>query len=203
MTRMTAYARRAAVASGLVCLCVPSIAAHDKHAAGRFQMSIGWSDEPAFTGAKNAVSVVIASTGTPAPPPAAIVLSVDVTFDGQHMTFPLRPVWGRPEEFRAWLIPTRAGTYAFHVTGKIGEQVVDVQSTCSERTFDCVADASALHFPVKDPSAGELAESVGRALPRADRAGSVASSARAIAIGALAVAAIALAIALRPRGPRT
>ena len=141
------------------------------------QLTIGWEEEPAFTGSKNAVSVAVADAkGAAVPDSGGGALSVEIVFGDERVVLPLHPVWGRPGEFRAWLIPTRPGTYSFHVTGKIKEQPVDVRSTCSEKTFDCVSDASTLHFPVKDPSTGQLAESVSRALPRADRAVAEAST---------------------------
>lgn len=190
--------RRLAAAIGLMLVTATgAIDAHDKHPAGRFQLTIGWQDEPAFTGSKNAVSVAIADArGGPAPDLAGAALSVEVSFGDARVVLPLNPVWGRPGEFRAWLIPTRPGTYAFHITGRIKDQTVDVQSTCSEKTFNCVSDASELQFPAKDPSTGQLADSVSRALPRADRAVSAASSARTLAIAGLVVAVLALAAAI-------
>jgi hypothetical protein len=189
---------RLAAAIGLILLAraIP-MDAHDKHPAGRFHLTIGWQEEPAFTGSKNAVSVAVADAkGAAVPDLGDASLSVEIVFGDQRVVLPLRPVWGRPGEFRAWLIPTRSGTYAFHITGRIKDQAVDVRSTCSEKTFDCVADASELHFPIKDPSTGQLAESVSRALPRADRALADASSARTLAIAGLAVAVLALAVAI-------
>jgi hypothetical protein len=101
-----------------------------------------------------------------------------------------------PGRFRASLVPTRAGTYAFHVTGTVKGQAVDVRSTCSESTFHCVSDASDLQFPAKDPSTGQLAESIGRALPRAERALDTAAGARRLALVAVAVAGLALVVAV-------
>jgi hypothetical protein len=181
----------------VVFLRTPFPAAHEKHPAGRFHLTIGWQEEPAFTGSRNAVSVTVTDARGAAPADAiGASLSVEVVFGGERVVLPLHPVFGRPGEFRAAIIPTRPGTYEFHITGKIKEQPIDVRSTCSESTFDCVADASELHFPAKDPSTGQLAESVSRALPRADRALAAASSARTIAMAGLAVAVLALAAAI-------
>jgi hypothetical protein len=185
----------AATIGAAVLLHSSSSAAHEKHPVGRLHLTIGWEDEPAFTGSKNAVSVAVADAkGSAVADASGVSLSVEVTFGDERVVLPLHQVWGRPGEFRAWLIPTRPGTYSFHVTGKIKDQPVDVRSTCSEKTFDCVSDASTLHFPVKDPSIGQLAESVGRALPRADRAVAEASRARTLGIAALAAVVLALGI---------
>lgn len=186
----------AATIGAAVLLHSSSAAAHEKHPVGRLQLTIGWENEPAFTGSHNAVSVAVADAKGSAVDLGGGSLSVEVTFGDERVVLPLHPVGGRPGEFRAWLIPTRPGTYSLHITGKIKDQPVDVRSTCSEKTFDCVSDASTLHFPVKDPSIGQLAESVGRALPRADRAVAEASRARTLAIAALAAAVFALGAAI-------
>jgi hypothetical protein len=72
-------------------------------------------------------------------------------------------------------------------------QPVEIKSTCSDRTFDCVTGIAEIQFPVKDPSPGQLAEGVGRALPRAEQAMDTAAGARLVAIAAIALAALALA----------
>ena len=193
--RSNKFCTAATIAAAVLLHSWPA-AAHEKHPVGRLQLTIGWEDEPAFTGSKNAVSVAVADAKGSAVDLGGGSLSVEVTFGDERVVLPLHPVGGRPGEFRAWLIPTRPGTYSLHITGKIKDQPVDVRSTCSEKTFDCVSDASTLHFPVKDPSVGQLAESVGRALPRADRAVTEASRARTLAIAALAAAVFALGAAI-------
>jgi hypothetical protein len=117
---------------------------------------------------------------------------VEVSFGEQRISLPLEPVRPRPGEFRAWLLPTRPGTYAFRIVGTIVGQHVDVASTCSEKTFHCVADLTPIQFPAKDPSLGELADRMNRTIPRAERAGESATSARVFAILAALAAGGAL-----------
>lgn len=197
--------RAPAIAAALLVLATGGLTAHETKIVGALRVTIGWADEPAYTAARNAVVVRLADNGGPLRDPAA-ALSVEIGFGDERLTLPLEPAPGRPDELRAWIVPTRAGTYTFHVTGKVGNQPVDVTSTCSERTFHCVAETSLIQFPAKDPSSGELAERLGRALPRADAAISRAARAQQLASGALAVAAIALvaagAVVLRTRRPR-
>ena len=169
-----------------------SVAAHDRKAAGRFQLTIGWGDEPAFTGSRNSVVVALADSAGPLKESGAS-LSVEISFGSERITLPLEPAFGRPHEYRAWLVPTRAGTYTFHVTGKVKDQAIDVTTTCSDSTFHCVADASEIQFPAKDPSTGQLAERISRALPRAELATDTAVRAQWIAIAALAVSGLGVA----------
>jgi hypothetical protein len=175
----------------VVVACV-AISAHDRKNAGALSIVIGWATEPAFSGSMNGVVVSLADRAGPLTK-ADGSLSVEVTFGTERITLPLAAGLNRPHEFHAALVPTRAGTYTFHVTGRINNQPIDVTSTCGERTFHCVTDAGALQFPVRDPSAGELAERISRAAPRADEATQTARSARMLALAAIAVSLIAIA----------
>ena len=174
--------------------------AHERKTAGPYTLTIGWGDEPAFTGFRNAIEVDVVETASGAVPDlTTATLTVDVSFADQHVTLPLRPVFRQPGKLRAFLVPTRAGTYSFHFAGTINGLTVEATSTCSDTTFACVADVGAIQFPAKDPSAGQLAERMDRALPRAEGASTAAATARTIAIGALVIAALALAVAVRSR----
>jgi len=181
--------------AAIVGLSLGTVAAHDRKTAGQFQLVIGWGEEPAFTGSRNSVVVAVSDAGGPLKE-AGASLSVEVTFGSERVTLPLEPAFSRPHEYRAWLVPTRAGTYTFHVTGKVKDQAIDVSSTCSDRTFDCVAEASDIQFPAKDPSAGQLSDRIDRALPRAELATAAAWRAQAIAVAALAVSVLTAAVAI-------
>jgi hypothetical protein len=200
---MTPFFRGPALALVVLLIAiVPPVAAHEKKTAGALDLVIGWGNEPAFTGSRNFVAVVVSDrAGALKGSPAA--LSVEIVFGSERMTLPLEPVFNRPNEFRAWLVPTRAGTYSFHVTGKIHGQVIDVTSTCGESTFHCVEEASAIQFPVKDPSAGQLAARIDRSLPRAELATGTAARAQGLAVAALAIAisgsTLAIVLSLRRR----
>jgi hypothetical protein len=170
--------------------------AHERKAAGGIRLTIGWGDEPAFSGFKNSVVVDLADAAGAPVTELDGPLAAEVSFGDQRTVLALLPAGERPGEYRAWLVPTRAGTYTFHITGKAKGQPIDATSTCSDKTFDCVVDVSDIQFPAKDPSAGELALRVSRVLPRTEQARDAAGSARNVAIAAIAVAALALAGAL-------
>jgi hypothetical protein len=141
-----------------------AVSAHERQVVGQYRLTIGWGDEPAFTGSRNFISVAVSDLdGMPVADPEGS-LAVEVSFGDQRVMLPLRPAFQRPGEFRAPLVPTRSGAYAFHITGRLKGQTIDTMSTCSNTTFDCVADVSEMQFPVRDPSAGQLAESISRAL---------------------------------------
>jgi hypothetical protein len=170
---------------------------HERKTVGAFRVTVGWGDEPAYTGFKNAVEVDIADAkGAPVSDLREASLSVEISFGDQRLTLPLRPAAGAPGRFVAWLVPTRAGTYTLHVSGKVSGQAIDLRSTCSDTTFECVVDAAEVQFPAKDPSPGQIAERVNRGLPRAEQAMDVAGNARTLALAATALAVLAVAAAV-------
>jgi hypothetical protein len=172
--------------------------AHDAHVVGPYRIEIGWSDEPAFSGARNAVVVEVTDAvgRTPVTDLGGGSLSAEVTFGDQRVVLPLRRSQEHRNQFEASIVPTRPGTYAFHITGRVKSQPIDIRSACSDRTFDCVISAGDIQFPARDPSAGELAERLAKSSPRADHAIAVADRALTFSIVALAGAALALAAAV-------
>jgi hypothetical protein len=184
--------------SAVAVILTATVTAHDAHVVGPYRIEIGWGDEPAFTGVRNSVVVEITDARTRAPVDdlAGGSLSVEIVFGNERMVLPLQPAGGRGHELRALIVPTRAGTYTFHLTGTVRSQAIDLTSTCSEKTFDCVVSASAIQFPAKDPSPGELGDRVERAMPRADRAIESAARAEKIALSAVGVSAAAAVIAV-------
>jgi len=198
--RSKAWLRATGVFVAVMLAGVASASAHERKISGPYTLTIGWGDEPAFTGFRNAVELdVVETAGGAVPDLTGAAMTVDVSFGDQHVALPLRPVFRQPGKLRAFLLPTRAGTYSFHFSGTIKGLAIEATSTCSDTTFACVADAAAIQFPAKDPSTGQLAERMDRTLPRADAASSGASLARTIAIAAFIVAVLALALAFRSR----
>jgi hypothetical protein len=184
--------------TALLMTCSVLVSAHDAHVVGPYRLEIGWGEEPAFTGIRNSVVVEIteAKGGDPVNDLDGGTLSAEVSFGAERVVLPLQPAWGRRNEFRASILPTRAGTYTFHITGTVKGQPIDITSTCAEKTFDCVVDVSQIQFPVKDPSVGQLAERVERSLPRAEQALESAARARTTGFAAIAVAVLALSSAI-------
>jgi hypothetical protein len=176
---------------------VTQAGAHVSKRSGPFEVELGWGVEPPQAGAANFVEVVVTDGArrTPIVVPAG-ALSVEVVYGDAAVTLPLTPT-EEPGTLEAGLTPTRPGSYSFDVTGSVRGQPLDVSATCSESTFECVGAAADTEFPVKDPSAGELAQRLRSEADRVAEAGDRADGARTLAIVALALAAVALAISIR------
>lgn len=161
------------VAAGWVlALCVPlafsgTAGAHERRQVGPYVMRVGWADEPAFAGVKNAVQLLLSDASGKPVTDLPEDLKVVVVF-GTEKTAPLPLVaafgksFGQPGDFRAALIPTRPGNYTFHFVGTFKGQRIEQSFTSSETTFDPVQEAAVIEFPAKDPSPGELAEKLDR-----------------------------------------
>lgn len=193
------HRQRAAVAIAVAIagpVVAPAGSAHVRTTSGPFVLTIGWGNEPAYTDATNLVELVVRDrSGRPVAAPRGS-LAVQVSFGNAHKTLALEPVAQPRGDFQAPLIPTRAGTYAFHVTGALDGHTVDVAASCSPQTFSCVTDSSEIQFPAKDPSNGALAQKLARGSSDDDGSGddgTLAAVAIVVAVLALGAALVALA----------
>lgn len=191
---MSRRARIASLAAATLLLCATSASAHVTEQAGDLSLTFGWGSEPPIVGLENSIEVEVAgASGSPAGD-GGDSLQAEVAFGGERKQLELAP-GEEPGVFAAALIPTRPGTYSLHITGGVDGQRIDIESTCSPETFECVETAADLQFPVADPSAGELAEGLERTGPRIDDAADTADTAKIVALAAIVIAAIALGAA--------
>jgi hypothetical protein len=151
--------RRGAVvaACGTILLTLTPAHGHEKRNVGPLEVEVGWLEEPAYAGSANAVQLT-ALRGTR--PVRKADLEVRVLFGGADSTestepLPLTPLSAQPGEYHAFLIPTRPGTYTFHVTGRMEGKRFDELFT-SGKGFEDVQNPADAQFPAQDPTAGEL-----------------------------------------------
>jgi len=209
--------RRALGVAGLVAaallLAVPAFA-HTTKNAGPYALTFGWRDEPAYTGAENAVQLfvkdakgnpvddlgagvtVTVSTGTGASGQTSAPMALNSAFDPDTGL-------GTHGEFDAPLVPTAVGTYTFHITGNIKGTAVDVSATSSDKTFADVTDPTSIEFPNQVATLPQLSSAVttlqnrlSSAQSAANAAKSSASSAKTLAIVAIVVAVVLAAVAI-------
>lgn len=191
-----------------------SALAHERRTAGTVQMTVGWLNEPAYSGFLNAVQLRVADDAGPITD-VGDGLKVEVTFGSQKAgPLGLAPAFGSPGEYRAPLVPDRPGAYTFRFVGTVKGQQIDQSFTSSDKTFDSPKDTADVQFPVKDPTTGELATRVDRIEPRidqvrtdvaskADDAKRAARRATALAVVGLlvGVAGVVFGVTARRRGP--
>ena len=185
--------------------------AHEERKIGRYNVEVGFGDEPAYTGAKNSVVMFLNDADDKPVVDLGDTLRVDVSMasdDAQKLSMSMEPNFevggdGTPGDYRAWFIPTAPGPYSFHFTGNIKGQKVDEKFTSSPTTFDEVQDPTQVQFPAKEPTTGQLSARVDRENRRLARAladtrrqaRDEAGAARLIAIVGLVVGVLGLAAA--------
>jgi hypothetical protein len=199
---LLSFARRAVVLAivGFMVFAGGVAIAHEQRAVGNVTMRVGWLNEPTYSGSVNAVQVFLANKGGGAITDAK--LTTVVLFGGKSsatksQSITLDPSDEKPGEYDGAFVPTRPGTYTFHITGTAGGQNIDQFFTSSSTTFDNVKDPTVDEFPAKDPTAGQLSERLTRIEHGASTAKKIA--ALAFVVGAIGVV-IGLAALLRKRG---
>lgn len=206
-------ARRAAViglaATAILTLPTLSADAHEEREVGDLTFVVGWASEPAFAGFGNEVQVIVSETQGEQPVEDG-ELEAEVIFgepeSDTRTTVTLDPAFDTPNEYLGYIIPTRPGTYSFHVTGTVGGETIDETFTSGEETFDDVNNPADAEFPEQDPTRGEIAERLDRLDARLQGAAGQPTEedggdplALWISIGAGVVAVIALILSLRRR----
>ena len=154
--------------------------AHEARKIGKYDVEVGFGDEPAYTGDKNSVQLLLNEANDKPVVDLGDTLKVDITTgsstdDTQKLSMTMQPNFevggdGTPGDYRAWFVPTAPGPYTFHFTGSIKGQAVDEKFTSSPTTFDEVQDPAQVEFPIKDPTTGQLTARVDRETQRLNTA---------------------------------
>ena len=155
--------------------------AHERVVAGDYALTLGWLDEPAIAGLKNAALVEVATAKDNQPVEGAEgTLTVQIIYGGQAKDLLLRPLEEKPGTYVGDFIPTRRGTYTLKLGGNINGQSINVSNDIEE-----VGTAESLSFP--EPAA-DLQKSL-------DALQSELSTTRAFAVAGAALGTIGLVLA--------
>ncbi len=175
-----------------------SARAHGHREVGEHEWTVGWTDEPAFVGFKNAVQLTLAHHGGDQPVEGAEKgLEVVVSIGGRETEpLELRTVFDSPGEYRADLIPTVPGDYTFRFTGTLEGEEIDQSFTASKDDFSQIEGTSDVTFPKAAPSNAELAERIETAEANAQDA---LGMPRILGIAGIALGALALIVGARSR----
>ena len=169
----------------LLTLALPSpVKAHEIKSAGPYQIKVGWQFEPAYTGNYNGVEVSVTDTRTQQlVGNLANNLTVTLNIGPSSTKLPIDPS-DTIGVYDAHVILTQPGTYNATVKGTIGSTPVILNFG-----LDTVADSGDIQFPVKQPSATTLQNSINDANNRATIIGlaGIVLGIAGITIGAVAL----------------
>ena len=186
---------------GVIAVTTSPALAHEERDVGPFHLAVGFGDEPAYAGQENSVQMFLHDAKDNPVVDLGDTLKVEVGYQGQTLpALTMQPnfevgEFGIPGDYRAFFFPTRPGSYSFHFTGTINGQKIDETFTSGQSTFSDVDDPSAVEFPVKDPTTGQLAERLDRELPRVTAtAQAQATAARDRADGARTLALVGILV---------
>jgi hypothetical protein len=157
-------ARPILAALAITALVQGTASAHEHRRVGELDMVVGWIDEPALAGFKNAVQVIVTRSEEPVENGTleVLILFGDKDSETQSDTLPLEPSFGVPGQFEATVIPTRPGQYTFHITGRLAGARIDEFFTSGPDTFNDIQNPSEAEFPTRDPTRAELADRLDR-----------------------------------------
>ena len=208
-----------AAAAALGLTSVP-VLAHEDREKGGYHFTVGFIEEPALEGSKNAVSLEVmkppeganhehgenpqssasgAGTGTEESNAELVpVEGLDSTLQvevihiptGVSKVMPLRPVFGEPGHYAADLIPTAPGQYRFRFFGTVEGMNIDETFESGPDTFDNVEEAKALQFPEPLPAAREVEGAVRGTQATAQEAQDTASSASTLGMIGIVLGAV-------------
>lgn len=167
--------------------------AHVSKTVGKYQLTVGWHEEPVYIDTANAVELLVRDTNGMPVDDIGDGLHVVVSY-GERRTEPLTlgasfdPDTGLGTHglFEAPITPTQVGNFSFEFVGDISGQRIDETFTSGPQTFNAAESPSAVMFPAKDQTLSQLTQSVDRLQARVDSVSAKAKSASTLAVAALA-----------------
>jgi hypothetical protein len=202
-----------AAATSVPLLAGPA-SAHEDRTIGRFEVAVGFAEEPAYAGQPNGVQMFMNEGGKPVTDLTDELQVVVSVGDQTSEPFTFEPAFeigefGTPGDYRANFVPSQAGAYTFTISGTFrGQKFNDEAFTSSPKTFADVIDINSASFPqVTSPSNQELATRIDQESARtattvkaaqtaATTAGDDASGARTLGVIGLVVGALGLVTAI-------
>jgi len=177
-------------------LVAPPAAAHEHVMQGEYELTVGWRAEPAIVGSLNGLALGIQDhlwNGT-----IVWVVGVENDLAATLTTGPastmkaLTPQDDQPGWYTFDVIPTVAGVYSVRLVGMLNTTAVNVTVD-----LDPVAQASDYQFPVTEPSATDLQNSIAQLNAQLATLQTLLTVLVAVAVLAVLIGAVSLAFAIR------
>jgi hypothetical protein len=144
----------------LLALVMPlSVLAHGHTEVGDYELVIGFHNEPAYQGEPNGLDLFVTNMKTKERVNGLEeTLKAEIIYGASKQELTMEAQWGQDGAYTAYVLPTEAGDYTWHIWGDIEGTPVDVSMTSSPDTFSSVEPKSAVAFPAAEPTPKELRE---------------------------------------------
>jgi len=210
---MKRYFRLAGIALTITFLIFISttsnVSAHERRQVGQYAFVVGFLNEPAYAGQANRIDLTICNgnqcnytvqdglrvLSNPVKD-AEKTLKAEVSQgSAAPLALPLEPRYANPGKYASYFLPSKVGTYIFHVFGTLGGKQIDEKFTSGPNTFGDPEQIRA--YPPVTTQTTEATQ-----IQASQNSANMATTLGIIGIilGALGLAAGGLALARRPRG---
>jgi hypothetical protein len=158
---MSRISRRIALALLLATLLIPFTAsvalAHGHTQVGDYEIVIGFHNEPAYQGEPNGLDLFVTNKKTGEKVnDLADTLKAELIFGSSKKELKVEAQWGQDGAYTAYVLPTQAGDYTWHIWGDIKGTPIDVSMTSSPNTFSSIEAKSEVAFPAAEATPAEL-----------------------------------------------
>lgn len=165
---MSRISRRIALALLLAVLLIPFTAsvarAHGHTEVGDYEIVIGFHNEPAYQGEPNGLDLFVTNKKTGEKVnDLADTLKAELIFGSAKKELKVEAQWGEDGAYTAYVLPTQAGDYTWHIWGDIKGTPIDVSMTSSPDTFSSIEAKSTVAFPAAEATPAELQAQVAAA----------------------------------------
>jgi hypothetical protein len=169
-----------------------TVSAHGHTMAGDYDIVIGFHNEPAIQGEPNGLDLFVTNSKTGEKVNGLEnSLKAEIIQGSSKKELAVEAQWGQDGAYTAYVLPTEAGDYTWHIFGKIQDTPVDVSMTSSPNTFGSVEAKSSLSFPAVELSTGALQNQSAAASQAAQTALIVAGIGLIVGLAGLALGALA------------
>ena len=134
-----------------------TVFAHGHTMVGDYELVIGFHNEPAIQGEPNGLDLFVTNSKTGEKVnDLEKSLKAEIIQGSSKKELALEAQWGQEGAYTAYVLPTEAGDYTWHIFGTIQDTPVDVSMTSSPDTFSSVEAKSTMSFPAVELSTGAL-----------------------------------------------
>ena len=174
-----------------------TVLAHERRSVDKYQLVVGFINEPAIEGQKNGVDFRVTNTSTNQPVNGLEkTVQVEITHvpSNTSKVFPIRAIFNDPGHYTNDLILTAPGQFKFRFFGNIEGMPLNETFTSGPGTFSDAGPSADLQFPLQLPQTREITSAVTGAQNSAQQAQTSASQADKLGTFGIVLGAVGIVI---------